>query len=304
MTKPILIAGPTASGKSALALAIAQRVGGVIVNADSMQVYRELAVLTARPTPADTALVPHRLYGHVAGAEGYSAGRYVREAGAAIEEVRAKGRSAIVVGGTGLYFKALLEGLSPVPEVAPRVRARWRSQAERVSAETLHRELAIRDPVTARRLQPGDRQRVLRALEVIDATGRSLTDWHREPSVHVLNAADVQLLVVLPERDTLYRRCDARFDAMMRAGALDEVRRLAALGLAGDLPIMGALGVSPLAAHLAGRQSLEDAATQAKAQTRQYAKRQLTWLRKHMMSWRVVNLEQNNIENIIKDIKV
>lgn len=303
MTKPILIAGPTASGKSALAVAIAQRVGGVVINADSMQVYRELSVLTARPTPADTALVPHVLYGHVAGVEGYSAGRYVREASAAIEQARAEGRPAIVVGGTGLYFKALLDGLSPVPEVPPKVRARWRAQAKRVSAQALHHELTVRDPVMAQRLQTGDRQRVLRALEVIEATGRSLAEWHLKPAVPVLDAKQAHLLVAMPERDALYRRCDARFDVMMREGALDEVRRLMALRPTLDLPIMGALGVDPLAVHLAGHQSLEVAVTQAKAQTRQYAKRQLTWLRKHMMSWKLVNLEQNNVEDIIKDIK-
>lgn len=302
-TRPILIAGPTASGKSSLALAIARRVGGVIINADSMQVYRELAVLTARPSAADAELAPHLLYGHVAGAEGYSAGRYVREVAAAIAQADAADRPAIIVGGTGLYFKALLDGLSPVPEVAPKVRARWREHAGRVTAEALHRELAMRDPATAARLQPGDRQRVLRALEVIDATGRSLTDWHREPPVKVLDAADARLLVVMPDRDALYRRCDARFDAMVRNGAIEEVRRLMALGLPADLPIMGALGVGPLISHLQGRLSLGEAVMQAKTQTRQYAKRQLTWLRRHMMSWKFVNLEQSNIFEIAKEIK-
>jgi tRNA dimethylallyltransferase len=302
MTRPILIAGPTASGKSALALALAERLGGIIINADSMQVYRELSVLTARPSNADLARAPHRLYGHVAGAQGYSAGRYVREVSAVLSEAAAAGQVPILVGGTGLYFKALLDGLSPVPDIPTDVRARWRAAAESLSQADLHAELAKRDPAMAARLPAGDRQRIVRALEVIEATGRSLADWHQDPQQRTLDADRVNLLVVTPEREKLYRRCDARFDIMMREGAVDEVRRLMALKLSPDLPVMRALGVAPLAGYLLGRMLKDDAVELAKIETRQYAKRQLTWLRKHMMSWKWLETNNMNVNTIINDI--
>jgi tRNA dimethylallyltransferase len=267
-----------------------------------MQVYRELSVLTARPSEADLARAPHRLYGHVPGAEGYSAGRYVREASAVISEVTSAGQTPILVGGTGLYFKALLEGLSPVPEIPPEIRARWRTAADSLSPAALRAELAARDPVTAARLPAGDRQRIVRALEVFEATGRSLADWHREPQRSSLDASQTNLIVVAPDRDQLYRRCDARLDIMMRQGALEEVRRLQSLGLAADLPVMRALGIAPLAAYLSGRLLREDAVAQAKTETRQYAKRQITWLRKHMMSWTWLFTQQLNVNNIINEI--
>lgn len=289
----ILIAGPTASGKSGLALALAERLGGVVINADSMQVYRELRLLTARPSPEEEARAPHALYGFVPGGEAYSAGRYADDAARAIAEARAAGRVPIVVGGTGLYFKVLLEGLSPVPAADPAVRARWRAEAASRPARELHAILAARDPEMATRLMPTDPQRIVRALEVLDSTGRSLADWQRQAGRPVLQESETRRLLVLPDRAAHGAAIDARFDAMMAAGALDEVRALAATGLSGELPIMRALGVAALTAHLDGRLSIEDAVAAAKVETRQYAKRQGTWLRRNMIAWKQISSQDS-----------
>ena len=287
--RPILIAGPTASGKSGLALALAERLGGTVINADSMQVYRELRIVTARPGAEDEARAPHALYGFVGGAEAYSAGRYAVDAAAAIAAAQAAGRVPIIVGGTGLYFKALLEGLSPIPPADPQVRSFWRAEAARRPAPELHALLRQRDPEMAARLMPTDPQRIVRALEVLDSTGRSLADWQREPARAVLAEAETERLLLLPPRESHGARIDARFDAMMAAGALEEVRRLRERGFSAELPIMRALGVAPLAAHLAGAVPLDEAVATAKADTRKYAKRQLTWLRRNMIAWKSVN---------------
>jgi len=294
MTAPraILIAGPTASGKSALALALAERLGGVVINADSMQVYRELAVLTARPSPEDEARAPHALYGFVSGSEAYSAARYATDAAAAIAAARAQKRVPIIVGGTGLYFMALLQGLSPVPAVDPDVRAYWRAQAAVQPAPELHALLARRDPEMAASLAPTDPQRLVRALEVLDSTGRSLAHWQRQPGSPVVAEEETVRLLLVPDRRDLPARSDARFEAMLAAGALDEVRALLALGLSPELPIMRALGVAPLAAHLAGQMTLAEAVEVAKAETRQYAKRQLTWLRRKMIAWIAISAKE------------
>jgi tRNA dimethylallyltransferase len=297
----ILIAGPTASGKSGLALALAERIGGAVINADSMQVYRELRVLTARPSAKDEARAPHLLYGHVPGGDAYSAGRFAREAGYAIKEAQARGLVPIVTGGTGLYFKTLTEGLSPVPVIADDVRRYWRTEAEQRGSIALYAELARRDRVMASRLQPGDSQRITRALEVLDATGRSLAEWQKLPGEPVIDTATPTLrLVVMPERAEMHRRCDERFDAMMADGALDEARSLAALGLDPGLPIMRALGVRPLIQLDRGELSAEEAVRQAKAETRQFAKRQVTWLKGNMISWKLVNAQQ--MTNMLAEI--
>ena len=285
MPRAILIAGPTASGKSAAALALAERLGGTILNADSMQVYRELAVLTARPTPAEAASVPHRLYGTVPAAEAHSVGQWLDDAARAIEEVEAEGRVPILVGGTGLYFKALLEGLAPVPDIPPEIRNAWRAEAERLGAEGLYRALASRDPVMAARLRPSDPQRIVRALEVIDATGISLAEWQGGNASPKLRSEEVLKLVVAPEREPLYAAIDARLDTMIAAGAIEEVRALLSLGLDSGLPAMRAHGVRELAAYLKGECSLEQAAAKAKTETRRYAKRQMTWARRFMQDW-------------------
>jgi tRNA dimethylallyltransferase len=301
---PILIAGPTASGKSALALAIAEAAGGVVINADALQVYRELAILTARPTQEDEARVPHRLYGHVPAAEAYSAGRYATDVAAVLREARAAGLRPIIVGGTGLYIKVLLEGLSPIPAIDAAVREHWRREAQRIKAAGLHAILAERDPVMAARLRPSDPQRLTRALEVLDATGRSLADWQREPGVPVIAEPTVRL-VLRPGPIVLRARCEQRFDAMLAAGALDEVRRLSALDLPADVPALGALGVAPLQRHLADAITLAEAVERAKLDTWHFVKRQNTWLKRNMITWNVVHNDemQRNDRSIIQFIE-
>jgi len=281
----ILIAGPTASGKSSAALKLAETLRGTVINADSMQVYRELAVLTARPTSADMERAPHRLYGLVSAAEAYSVGSWLDDAARAIAEAEHEGRLPILVGGTGLYFKALTEGLAPIPDVPPEIREHWRERAELLGAEQLHRELAARDPAMAARLKPTDPQRIVRALEVIDATGVSLAEWQGASATPVLSPDTALRLVVAPEREPLYAAIDARFESMIDQGVLDEVRALLALGLDRGLPATRAHGVRELVAFLAGASSLDEAVARAKTETRRYAKRQMTWARRFMKDW-------------------
>jgi tRNA dimethylallyltransferase len=290
--KAVLIAGPTASGKSALALELAQTHDAVIINTDSMQVYRNLRVLTARPTPAEEAGVPHRLYGHVDAAMNFSAGAWVADAANVLAEARAQKRLPIFVGGSGLYFKALTRGLSAVPPVAAEIRESVRARLERDGVEALHAELAQVDPASAERLKPRDRTRIARALEVVEATGRSLTDWHRDGLPPLLPPGQFGALFLAPERDDLYARIDARFDAMLQAGALEEVAALKARGLDPLLPAMKAHGVPALIRHLQGEISLEEAAVIGRADTRHYAKRQFTWFRHQLPEFEWVKPEQ------------
>jgi len=275
----VLIAGPTASGKSALALALAERTRGVIINTDSMQVYRDLRIITARPTVDEEARVPHRLYGHVDAAVNFSAGSWVKDATAALAEARAQNRLPIFTGGSGLYFKALTRGLSAVPPVPSGVREGVRARLEQHGVEALHAELSQRDPLSAERLKPRDRTRIARALEVLEATGRSLTDWHRDGLPPLLPPGQFRALFLAPERDALYARIDARFDAMLETGALQEVASLGARHLDPLLPAMKAHGVPALLRHLAGEITLRQAAEIGRADTRHYAKRQFTWFR-------------------------
>lgn len=279
LRKAVLIAGPTASGKSALALELAQTAGGVVINTDSMQVYRDLRIITARPTLQDEALVPHRLYGHVDAGMNFSTGAWLADAAAVLADAQAQGRVPIFIGGTGLYFKALTAGLSTVPPIPAEVRESVRARLEQNGVEALHAELATRDPRAAERLHVRDRTRVARALEVVEATGRSLLDWHREGQPPLLPRDSFRALFLAPERDELYARIDARFDAMLDGGALKEVERLAGRHLDPLLPAMKAHGVPALIRHLAGEISLEEAATIGRADTRHYAKRQFTWFR-------------------------
>ncbi len=288
----MLIAGPTASGKSALALALAQKAGGVVLNTDSMQVYRDLRVITARPTVEEEARVPHRLYGHVDAAVNFSAGSWVVDAAAALAEARGQNRLPIFVGGSGLYFKALTRGLSAVPPIPPEVREAVRARLERDGVEALHAELAQRDPASAERLKPRDRTRIARALEVVEATGRSLTDWHREGLPPLLPPEKFSALFLSPDRDRLYARIDARFDAMLKAGALEEVAALAARKLDPLLPAMKAHGVPALIRHIRGEITLEEAAAIGRADTRHYAKRQFTWFRHQLPEFDWVKPEE------------
>jgi tRNA dimethylallyltransferase len=281
----VLIAGPTASGKSALAVALAEHLGGTVVNTDSMQVYRDLFIITARPGPADFARAPHRLYGHVDAAENYSVGRFVEDARIALAQAWAARRVAIFVGGSGLYFKALTRGLAAIPPIPPEVRAGIRARLEAGGVAALHDELARRDPVSAARLEPADRVRIARALEVFEATGRTITDWHRDGLPPLLGGACIAKVFLTPERAAVYRRIDARFDAMLAAGALEEVRALAARRLDPLLPAMKAHGMPWLVRHLAGEISLADAAEGGKRDTRHYAKRQFTWFSHQLGDW-------------------
>ncbi len=294
---PILIAGATASGKSALAMRLARELSGVVINADSMQVYRELNILTARPSPADEAACPHALYGHVGAHETYSVGRYVTEASKAIESARVHGLRPIITGGTGLYFKGLTEGLSPIPEVAPDVRAHWRKQAETLGAQRLHELLLVRDPVMAEKLNPADPQRIVRALEVLDSSGKSLSYWQAQPGTPVVAEANAVRLLVSRDREDLHLRAGRRFDEMMAKGALEEVSALAALQLDPASSVLRALGVAPLLAAVCGQMELAEAMTQAKAETRQYIKRQDTWFRKNMISWKPISSQQMESNN-------
>jgi tRNA dimethylallyltransferase len=291
-SKAVLIAGPTASGKSALALELAQKTAGVVINADSMQVYRDLRVITARPRPEEEAKVPHRLYGHVDAAVNFSAGHWVAEAAGVLAEVRAQNRLPIFVGGSGLYFKALTLGLSAVPPIPPAIREGVRARLERDGVEALHAELVQRDRATAERLKPRDRTRIARALEVVEATGRSLTDWHREGLPPLLPSGEFSALFLAPDRDQLYARIDARYDAMLATGALEEVAALAARHLDPLLPAMKAHGVPALIEHIRGEITLAEAAAIGRANTRQYAKRQFTWFRHQLPEFEWVKPEQ------------
>lgn len=285
MTGPILlIAGPTASGKSALAVKAAQAVGGEIVNADALQLYADLRALSARPTEAEMGDVPHHLFGIADGADGWSVGRWARAAAGRLSDIAARGRRAVVVGGTGLYFKALTEGLAEIPPTPAAVR---RSAEETFAAlgEARFRDLlATVDPKAEVRIAANDRMRLTRALEVFEATGRPLTAWQADTSP-ALPPDAWSGVVIEPPREVLYTRCDARFDAMLADGALAEVRALAARELDPDLPVMKAVGVRELAAHLRGETSLAEAADLARRETRRYAKRQLTWLRNQTPDW-------------------
>ena len=294
---PIIIAGPTATGKSALALAAAEAVGGVVINADSMQVYRDLRILTARPDADAMARADHRLYGVLSADERCSAGRWRELALAEIDAARRDGKRPILVGGTGLYLRALMVGLAPVPPVCDEIRRAGEARRAAIGAEAFHAELVVRDPASAARLFPGDTQRVVRAWAVWEATGRSLTEWRstRSPIFGGSGVAGVpdgdgpgpevapepwfDIYLVMPQRDVVYAACDRRFERMVKEGGLDEAAALADRRLPPDAPILKALGVPQLIAHLRGEMSLNEAVALAQRQTRRYAKRQLTWFR-------------------------
>ncbi|HWK48214.1 MAG TPA: tRNA (adenosine(37)-N6)-dimethylallyltransferase MiaA [Stellaceae bacterium] len=279
----IVIGGPTASGKSGLAIELAAAVGGVVINADSMQVYRDLAIMTARPRPADMARAPHRLYGVLDAADVCSAARWAELARGEIAAAGAADRLPIVVGGTGLYLKTLLGGIAAVPEIPQALRQAARDRHAAVGGPAFHAELAGLDPAAAARLAPGDSQRLIRAYEVVTSTGRPLHAWQADgnesgPEYHTAR------IILAPPRDTLYAACDHRFEAMLADGALDEVRALDARGLDPDLPLMKAVGVPELRRHLAGELDLPAAMALAQQATRRYAKRQGTWFRHQIQS--------------------
>nr|WP_244642417.1 tRNA (adenosine(37)-N6)-dimethylallyltransferase MiaA [Phyllobacterium sp. 628] len=278
----ILIAGPTASGKSALALQLAEQTGGLIVNTDSMQVYDVLNVLTARPGPGDLKAVPHLLYGHVPPAVAYSTGRWFADVEALVKETETEAKPLIFVGGTGLYFRALLGGLSAMPDIPGNVRNYWRQQDAEAGAAQLHKILEQKDPLAAAALRSTDSQRIVRALEVIDASGRSIIEWQKETGTPLIDTSSARKIVIDPDRAWLGERIAGRFNAMMENGAVEEVKALLGLGLSPDLPAMRAIGVSEIAAVLEGSRTPAQAIELSTIATRQYAKRQMTWFRNQL----------------------
>lgn len=278
----ILIAGPTAGGKSAFALEIAKQVDGVVINADSMQVYDTLRVLTARPSADEMDGVPHLLYGHVRAGAHYSTGAWLRDVAAVLARLRDEGRKAILVGGTGLYFRALTEGLAEMPEIPEAIRTFWRDFYAGKGAESLHSALAERDPAMAGRLNVNDAQRIIRALEVFDASGRSIATFQAETPPPLVNADRAAKFIILPPRPLLHERINRRFEMMFDAGAVEEVETLLGLGLDRSAMVMRAIGVSEIGGWLKGELSREETIERAQAATRQYAKRQMTWFRNQM----------------------
>ena len=296
-TSPVIVvAGPTASGKSDAALHIAEEFGGAVINADSMQVYRDLRILTARPGFPATARVPHLLYGVLPATEACSVGRWLDMAVRAVAEVRAMGRLPVVVGGTGLYLKALSEGLSPIPEIPQAIRIEVRALYDELGAEEFRARLAGLDGEAAARLVPGDPQRLIRAYEVAKATGRTLTDWRRDSGTEAPVPGPIVSLVLMPPRALLYAAINARFDKMVEVGALNEVRRLVDAGINPELPAMKAVGVRELATFLGGETTLDAAKEAAKKASRNYAKRQFTWLRHQVAGPLVMSAQYSESE--------
>ena len=287
----ILIGGPTASGKSNLALDLAEALedsgGAAIINADSMQVYSDLRIVTDRPSPEDESRVPHGLYGVLPGAEACSAGRWRRMAVEAIAKAHTQGRTAIVVGGTGLYLRALTEGLAEIPDIPDAIRRNARAAMEDKGPELFHAELVAADPVAAQAIPVGDTQRSIRAWEVWQTTGRSLMDWQNDPPMKGGLSEPVAKIVVIPNREDVYARAEARVAGMIEQGVLDEIRALEALKLAADLPIMRAVGVPEFLAVVRGEQALSEAIGQVAQASRRFAKRQYTWFRHQTPDWKV-----------------
>ncbi len=279
----IFIAGPTASGKSAAALEIARAISAEIVNADAMQVYADLSILTARPSPEDERAVPHYLYGALDGAERCSAGRWARLAADAVGGILGREKSAIVVGGTGLYFRALEQGLSPVPAAPAEIRARATARREEIGPAAFRAEVILRDPAMAH-LPEGDAQRLIRAWEIHEATGKPLSYFQNQPRAPLIENVAARI-VIAPDRETLYARCDARAEAMLGEGAVEEVKALVARKLDPSLPVMKALGVPEISAFLAGEATRAETLAALQQVTRRFAKRQLTWFRNQANDW-------------------
>lgn len=286
--KVIVITGPTASGKSALGVDAALALGGEIINADSMQIYRELDVLTARPAKEDLAKVPHRLYGTVPGSERCSAEQWRSLALKEIEDVHRLGKIPILVGGTGLYIRALEKGIASIPDIPSDVRTQAQALLDKLGGESFKENLGVIDPETANRLHAGDRQRLIRAWEVITHTGKSILEWQQQAQGTVPDFEFIRFAMV-PPREELYDNCNKRFKIMLELGALKEVENLLNLGLDPSLPIMKALGVPELAEYLTEKVSLDDAISRAQQNTRRYAKRQMTWIRTQYSDANIVN---------------
>jgi len=300
----LILAGPTASGKTALSLHAARRLDGEIVNADSMQVYDGLPIISAQPSAEDRAAAPHHLFGVIDPAERCSAGRWAAMALAAIEAIQARGKTPILVGGAGLYFKALLEGLAPVPDIPAEVTAGVEALFDVGGLDALRAEAERLDPAASARIGEGDRQRLMRVIAVARTAGRPLSELHAD-TAPVIDPDTVHGVVIQPDREALYARIERRFDAMVEAGALTEARALAARSLSPDLPAMKAVGLPPLLAHLAGETPLEQAIATAKRDSRRYAKRQFTWFSNQHGDWpRITALDpvvqQRELEILLK----
>lgn len=301
MRPAILIHGPTASGKTKLAISLARRLGGEVINADAMQCYRDLDVLTARPDADELAAAPHHLFGHVDAAIRHSAGAWSKEAAAKIADLQASGQLPIIVGGTGLYLMALTDGLSDIPAIDERFRTHARGMVE-ADQPAAWAELTARDPQAAERIDPNDRQRTARALEVLLATGRPISAFHGQ-AAPLLPAGGWVGVALTPPRETLYARINARVDVMMKSGALEEARRLWARRLDPALPAMRAHGMPGFCDHFEGRASLEDAVERCKRDTRRYAKRQMTWIAHQFTLWPRIPSEDLAVRSrVITDI--
>ncbi len=294
----VLIAGPTASGKSSAAVALARRIGGALINTDSMQVYREASILTARPDEASTSQATHLLYGHVSVYERYDVARYASDAAKALKNAQAGGLVPIFVGGTGLYFGALTAGIPDMPQVPKAIRAAAHARRAEIGAAAFFAELAVRDPETASRLRATDTQRVLRAYEFFEATGQPLARWQKGASVPVLAGLKLARFVLSPPRAQLHRRIEARFDAMLEAGAIAEAERLQ--DVEPVYPAAKILGLRELNAVRAGSLDMDEARDATNAATRQYAKRQITWFRHRMTDWHWI--EDEGDSNIIRNM--
>lgn len=305
MTRSILIAGPTAAGKTALALHAAQVLDGEIINADSMQIYDGLHLITARPDASETTQAPHHLFGSVDPSKRWSVGEWSLAALDLIQEIKARGKTPILVGGTGLYFLSLTQGLAPVPEIDAASRKRTENLIETEGLEGLRREADRLDPVSAQRIEPADAQRLQRVVEVGYATGEALSDFHKQTQAPL--EVDAWTGVIIdPDRQKLYQRIEDRFDSMMKQGALEEVDAFAKRGLDPLLPAMKALGIPPLMTHLRGEMDLEDAISLSKRDSRRYAKRQLTWFRNQHADWNRIDsldpkIAQSQLEGILSN---
>ena len=287
----LIVAGPTASGKSALALDMADAFDGVVINADSMQVYKELRVLSARPDNDEIARAPHRLYGVLSGAEACSAGKWREMAMAEIADCHAKGKLPIITGGTGMYLNALTAGIAPIPDVPTRIRESVMAELAEIGHAAFFEKFKRNDPETAAKLDGNNTQRMIRAAEVFAHTGRGLASWHTEPVITPPENMVFKKLCYMPPRDILYDRCNRRFDLMIEKGAIDEVRDLMALNLPETAPVMKAVGVRELSAYLLGTTDLETARELSQRETRRYAKRQLTWFRHQMTDKEIIDAQ-------------
>jgi len=303
MTGPILISGPTASGKSALALGLARRLGGAVINADAVQVYGCWRVLSARPSLIDEAAAPHHLYGHIDAREGHSAGRWLRDLAPVLDDCRAKGLRAIIVGGTGMYFSALTLGLADIPEPTPALRAALEARLNAQGLQAFAAALAARDPASAARVDLANPRRVLRAWEVLETTGRGIAAHHDATPPPLIAPDAASLIRLIPDRARLYAACDARFDLMLQSGALEEAAAFAALSPPAGAQAMQALGARELAAHLRGEITLGEARARAGRITRNYAKRQSTWTRNQMGAWRAFDSGPAALEVLLREAR-